>query len=146
MQSSFNFRRRGIQAEGTKRLPDRWTLSVPTSFSRTELFDEQIDPSEQLDIDRLFPQVRLSIFSTAARRDTRDDALDPTRGTVVGLDADLAARHLGSEVGFMKGFAEVFWYRQVPAIRHAVFASGARIGMSRGFERVATRLSDSGTR
>jgi outer membrane protein assembly complex protein YaeT len=145
VRSSFNFRRRGIQAEGTKRLPDRWTLSGAYSFSRTELFDEQIDPNERLDIDRLFPQVRLSIFSTAARRDTRDDALDPTRGTVVGLDADLAARRLGSEVGFVKGFAEAFWYRQVPALHHSVFASGARIGLARGFERVATRLSDSGS-
>jgi outer membrane protein insertion porin family len=144
VRSSFNFRRRGVQAEGTKRLPDRWTLSGTYSFSRTELFDEQIDPSEQLDIDRLFPQVRLSVFSTAARRDTRDDALDPTRGTVIGLDSDLAARRLGSEVGFAKGFAEAFWYRQVPAVRNAVFASGARVGMARGFERVATRLNDAG--
>jgi outer membrane protein insertion porin family len=144
LRSSFNFRRRGIQAQGTKRLPDRWTLSGTYSFSHTELFDEQINPSEQLDIDRLFPQVRLSIFSTAARRDTRDDALDPTRGTVLGFDGDLAARRVGSEVGFVKGYAEAFWYRQVPPVRHAVFATGARVGLARGFERVATRLNEAG--
>jgi outer membrane protein insertion porin family len=145
IRSSFNFRRRGIQAQATKRLPDRWTLSGTYSFNHTELFDEQIDPSEQLDIDRLFPQVRLSVFSVASRRDTRDDALDPTRGTVIGLDSDIAARSVGSEVGFLKGFGEVFWYRQVPAVRNAVFASGARMGLARGFARVAPRLSETGS-
>src|SRR5262249_6615985 len=82
--------------------------------------------------------------STAARRDTRDDALDPTKGTVIGLDSDLAMRAMWSEVGFIKGFGEAFWYRQLPALRNSVFASGARIGLARGFERVAVRLSDSG--
>jgi outer membrane protein insertion porin family len=144
IRSSFNFRRRGIQAIGTKRLASRWTLSGSYSFNHTELFDEQIDPSEQLDIDRLFPQVRLSVFSAAARRDTRDDVLDPTRGTVVGVDSDLATRRVGSEVGFVKGFGEVFWYRQVPAVRSAVFATGARMGLARGFARVTPRLNESG--
>ncbi len=144
IRSSFNFRRRGVQAALTKRLQDHWTLSGTYSLTRTELFDEQITPSEQLDIDRLFPQVRLSILSTAARRDTRDDALDPTRGTVIGLDSDLAMRAMWSEVGFIKGFGEAFWYRQLPAMRNSVFASGARIGLARGFERVAVRLSDAG--
>jgi outer membrane protein insertion porin family len=145
IRSSFNFRRRGIQAIGTKRLASRWTLSGSYSFNHTELFDEQIDPSEQLDIDRLFPQVRLSVFSTAARRDTRDDVLDPTRGTVIGVEGDLATRRVGSEVGFVKSFGEVFWYRQVPAVRNSVFATGARVGLARGFARVTPRLSESGS-
>jgi outer membrane protein insertion porin family len=141
VRTSFNFRRRGVQAEFARRVRRDFTLVGSYALSHTELFNERISDEERPDIDRLFPQVRLSIFSAAARRDRRDDIFDPTRGTVIGLDTDVAVRALGSEVGFVKGFGEVYWYRQLPGSR-AVFATGARLGLAKGFARVVPREID----
>ena len=65
-------------------------------------------------IDRLFPQVRLSTVSGSVIRDSRDDALAPTRGELLGVDGDLAARAIGSEVGFIKLFTQGFMFRRLP--------------------------------
>jgi outer membrane protein insertion porin family len=131
-----------VQADFAKRMRNHFTLVGSYSFNQTELFDERITEEERPDIDRLFPQVRLSVFSAATRRDTRDDVLDPTKGTAIGLNGDVAVRALGSEVGFVKGFAEYFWYRQIPNFRRAVFATGARVGLAKGFRRVVAREID----
>ena len=66
--------------------------STDAIAGRTRLFDERIPPEDELPIDRLFPQVRLSSFAGAIFRDTRDDILNPRRGSTQGLDAELAAR------------------------------------------------------
>jgi outer membrane protein insertion porin family len=144
VRSSFNFVRRGVQVELAQRLRDRINLVGAYSLSEVRLFDERIAPVDRPDIDRLFPQVRLSKFAVASRRDTRDDVLDPTRGMVIGVDGDLAARAIGSQVGFVKGFGEVFAYRLAPTLRRSVVAAGARLGLARGFTRTAVRVNENG--
>jgi len=144
IRSSFSFRRRGMQTEFARRLGRGLSLVGAYSLNATELFNERIDEEDRLDIDRLFPQVRLSIFTVAVRRDTRDDPLDPTRGSVLGLDSYVAGRAVGSEVGFMKGFGEAFVYRQLPQLRGAVLAGGLRVGLARGFPRDVTRVNENG--
>ena len=68
-------------------------------------------------------------------RDSRDDVLDPQRGAVVGIDGSVAARILGSEVGFVKSFAQGFLYRRLPG-RKIVVAMGARLGVAVGVAQV----------
>jgi outer membrane protein assembly complex protein YaeT len=144
VRSSFNFVRRGLLVEGARRLRGRLSLAGSYSLSEVRLYDERIAPEDRPDIDRLFPQVRLSKFTTAARFDTRDDLLDPTTGFVMGIDGDLAMRALGSQVGFVKGYGEFFTYHTVATRRRLVVALGARIGLARGFERSAPRLTEEG--
>jgi outer membrane protein insertion porin family len=144
VRSSFNFVRRGVLAEAARRFRDRVTLVGSYSLSTVRLFDERIAPEDRPDIDRLFPQLRISKFQVALRRDTRDDLLDPTRGLVIGLDGDVAARSLWSQVGFVKGYGELFGYRTVSTRRRLVAAGGVRIGLAHGFERQAMRLTDAG--
>lgn len=144
VRSSFNFVRRGVLAEGARRVKDRITLVGSYSLSQVRLFDERIAPEDRPDIDRLFPQVRISKFQGALRRDTRDDLLDPTKGLVVGLDGDVAARALWSQVGFVKGYGELFAYHTLSARRRVVVAGGARLGLAKGFEREAARVSEAG--
>jgi outer membrane translocation and assembly module TamA len=95
-------------------------------------------------IDRVFPQVRLSKFSVTAIRDSRDDVIDPERGTFAILDGQMAARAIGSEVGFLRTFVQGFMYRRVPAARRAVLAAGARLGAAHGFRRVVPRVDTGG--
>jgi outer membrane translocation and assembly module TamA len=65
-------------------------------------------------------------------RDSRDDVLDPQRGAVLGVDTSVAAKAYGSEVGFVKSFAQGFLYRRLPG-RGIVVAAGARVGAAVGF-------------
>ena len=109
-----------------------FTVTGRYTFDYTKLFDEQIAAEDQLLIDRLFPQVKLSKIFGGILRDSRDDVLDPQRGAVVGLDGSVAARILGSEVGFVKTFAQGFLYRRLPG-RRVVIAAGARLGLAVGF-------------
>jgi outer membrane protein insertion porin family len=138
IRSSFNFSRRLIQAQLGKSLSPLYTVTGAYSFQRTRLFDIRTSGDEEpWLIDRLFPQVRLSKFSGTLLRDSRDprEVLDPSHGTQVILTGDLAARAIGSEVGFIKTYLQSFFYKQLPVPRRTVLALGARVGLAHGFSR-----------
>ena len=86
VRSTFNFARKGINAEVARRLGPGLRTSARYSFGTTRTFDETLSLEDQARIDRIFPQVRLSAFSGAFSRDTRDDVLDPERGTFVSAE------------------------------------------------------------
>jgi outer membrane protein assembly factor BamA len=135
VRSSFNFARRGVTAEVTRRLAPGIRAAVRYSFSRTKTFDKGVGEEEQSFIDRLFPQVRLSSFSGAVSRDTRDNVVEPSRGAFLSAEASVAARALGGQVGFMKTYVQAFWFRRVPGTNGVVFATRAALGVADGFER-----------
>ena len=138
IRSSFNFSRRVIQAQVGRSLSPLYTATGAYSFQRTKLFDIKASADDEAWlIDRLFPQVRLSKFSGTLLRDSRDpkELLDPAHGSQVILTGDLAARAIGSEVGFIKTYLQTFLYRQLPVPRRTVLALGARVGLAHGFSR-----------
>ncbi len=145
IRSSFNFIQREIRAEVGMALSPVYNVSGRYSLSRTELFDERFTPDESPLIDRLFPQVRLSLFSGSFLRNTRDDLLDASRGSAVTVDGDLAMRAIGSEVGFAKVSVQGFVYRRLPTARRVVAAFGARLGAAQGFPRQVTRTAADGS-
>ena len=133
-RTSFDFNRRGARAEFGRRLNPRLSLSVRYSLDRTETFNETFTSGEDARlIDRVFPRVRLSTFSSTVIRDTRDDPLGPNAGTLLWVDGEIAGRNIGSEVGFAKTFLQGFLYRRLPGPRAVVLATGARLGLARGF-------------
>ncbi len=144
LRSSFNFTRRGARAELTRRLTRELSFSGRYVIERAKLFEQRLDPEDKPLIDRLFPQVRLSTLSAALIRDTRDDPLTPTRGALLGWDNDVAARAIGSEIGFVKSFAQGFFYRRLPGRKATIFAAGARLGLARGFAREVPLLDENG--
>ena len=77
--------------------------------------------------------MRLSTLSASAVFSTRDDAFDPTRGVLIAVDTTVAPRAIGSEVGFVKGTWQSYFYKKVPWLPGAVFAGGARLGLAFGF-------------
>ena len=143
-RTSFDFNRRGARAELARRLGPHWSLSGRYALDRTEVFNETYAQEDQLLIDRLFPQVRLSSVSSSLIRDTRDEPLGPSRGTLLGIDTELAARAIGSEVGFVKSFVQGFSYRRLPGRRGLVLATGARVGLAAGFARDVPVLDEQG--
>ena len=146
VRTGFNFSRKGVNAEVAKRLTPAIRGSVRYSFGTTRVFDNQLiedDPESALTVDRVFPQVRLSAFSGALSRDTRDDPLEPKRGTLLVGDATFAIRALGSEVGFGKTFLQGFVYRNVgrPGL---IVAAGARLGLARALLRLVDTTDANG--
>ncbi|MGH9372229.1 MAG: BamA/OMP85 family outer membrane protein, partial [Vicinamibacterales bacterium] len=133
VRSSFNFARKGVTAELLRRLTPTIRASVRYSFGTTRTFDERLSDEEQAAIDRLFPQVRLSSFSGAIVRDTRDDVVEPTSGAVFSAESSLAARALGGQVGFVKTYLQALWFKRIPGAPGIVFATRVSTGLANGF-------------
>jgi outer membrane protein insertion porin family len=143
IRSSFNFRRRGVRAEYGRRLRGSVGVAGRYALENTRLFDvKSILPEDELNIDRLFPQVRLSTLTGSVFRDTRNDALDPAGGALLGTDLSFALRALGSEVGFVKSLTQGFVYRRLSPSSPITLVAGARFGLAVGFER---EVADGGT-
>lgn len=136
---SFAFNRRGGSATLARRLSRALAVSGRYSIDHTELVVIKSNFAAQPQIDRLFPQVRLSSVASSVIRDTRlPDALEPTSGSLVGVDAELAARNIGSQVGFFKTFLQGFTYQRVRSSQ-TVLVFGARVGLASGFPRTVMR-------
>ena len=144
VRTGFNFIRKGFNSDVAYRLSPVLRGSARYTFGTTRILDNVIDEEgEQLTVDRAFPQVRLSTVSAAVSRDTRDDPLEPQRGTFLSADATVAGRAMGSEVGFTKAFVQGFVYRNLGR-PHLVFAGGARVGLARAFVRQVTIVDENG--
>ena len=134
-RSSFNFWRQGITAGIGRPLTRTVRVAGSYELERTKTFDEQFTGEDALLIDRAFPQVRLSSFAGSVIRDTRDDQLNPLRGRYLSGNAQVAARAIGSEVGFLKTFLTGQLFHPIGSRRRLVFAASARVGMAVGFPR-----------
>jgi outer membrane protein insertion porin family len=137
-RSSFDFRRRGGSVTLTRRISQTLAVSGRYGIDHTLLLNIRSNLANQSTIDRLFPQVRLSSFASSVVRDTRTDPLEPTSGSLIGTDAELAARRIGSQVGFFKTFMQGFTYRRLRS-SSTVVVLGARVGLAAGFPRTVTR-------
>ncbi|MDP6374192.1 MAG: BamA/TamA family outer membrane protein [Vicinamibacterales bacterium] len=135
IRSSFNLRQRGVRAELRRALTPTTSVSAGYSLNEDRRFDEQINPQDQALIDRLFPGVRLSTGSGTLIRDSRNDPFEPVGGGLLSVDADIAGRAIGSEVGFAKTLMQGFLYRRVPGSPALIFATGLRVGLATGFAR-----------
>ena len=144
-RSNFNFARRVFSAELGRRVTPRLSFSGNYQIQRTELFNEAVIAEEdKLLIDRLFPQVLLSSFSASGVQSTKDDAVNPTTGRYFSANGQLAARHIGSEVGFFKSYLTAQAFRTLPRSRRTVLATSARLGMAYGFPRTVVRTNGQG--
>jgi len=135
IRSSFNFARRGAGAQLARHLTRDVSATVAYQIQRTQVFDQNIAPADQLLIDRTFPQVLLSSFSGSLINDTRDDAVAPGTGHYLSANGQLAARGIGSQVGFVKGFFTAQAFRTLPHTNRIVLAGNARLGIATGFPR-----------
>ena len=135
IRPGFDLFSRGVNAQIARQLTSTTTASVDYGWGQNNTSNKALNPEDEPLVDRLFPQVRLSTFSGSLARDTRDDAADPRRGEVLSVDAEVAGRAIGSEVGFVKTFMQAFVYREIPGAPRFVVAAGARVGLARAFIR-----------
>jgi len=141
-RTSFSFRSETARVNLTRHYGDKWSLQGEYSIQQNVIFDDRINPIDRPLVDRLYPDVRIGSVSASSVRSTRDDAFNPKRGTLVGLNLELALRPIGSEVGFAKSFLQGFFYRQLPSNPRIVLAAGARLGL--GFPRDVPATNEDG--
>jgi len=142
-RSSFNFARQSASADIARKLTRTVSVSGSYQLQRTVVFDQQSDAPKPL-IDRVFSQFRLSSFSSSVIRDTRDDPVDPSRGGYTSASGQLAARAIGSEIGFAKTFLTAQAFRTLPHTNRIVLAVSARLGMANGFPREGVAVDADG--
>jgi outer membrane protein assembly factor BamA len=143
-RTSFSYRSESARVNLSQRYREHWNLQGQYSIERNDIFDDRINPLDRPLIYRLFEQVRIGSVSLTGVRSTRDDLFNPKRGTIVGLNGELALRPIGSEVGFAKTFLQGFVYRQLPSSPRIVFAAGARLGLGVGFPREVPAVTPDG--
>jgi outer membrane protein assembly complex protein YaeT len=144
VRTTFNFVRQSANAELLHRLTPAVSLSARYALEFNRLFDERFADEEQLLVDRVFPEVRLSLFAGGLFWDRRDSPLSPTTGTLFVADHEVALRQIGSEVGFVKSFYQLSFYRPMSANRRTVLAMRGQFGAARGFERAVPVRDDTG--
>ena len=135
VRPTYNYLRQAASAEFLRRLSPRVNFSGRYTLDFTRLFDERIPEEDQPLIDRLFPQVRLSYVASGVSWDGRDSPLTPVRGLFVSADGELAARAIGSEVGYLKGFFQALHFSPLGTQPGTVLALRSYLGVARGFER-----------
>ena len=135
VRTAYSYLRRSVSGDLLRPLSPQLSVSGRYSLEVTRLFDERIAEGEQLTIDRLFPQLRLSLLSATVFWDRRDNQISASTGSLVTTTLDFAPRWLGSEVGFVKAFFEGSIYRPILAPRRLILAARAQLGLAHGFER-----------
>ena len=75
-RTNYSYLRRVFNADLARPLSARTTISGRYTWEFTRVFDNILPPEDQSLIDRLFPQVRLSILSSTLFWNGRDDAGD----------------------------------------------------------------------
>jgi outer membrane protein insertion porin family len=135
----------GSNAEALHRFTPQGSASGRYELNFTRLFDVRLqEEDDPLELAKLFPQVRLSIVSGGIAWDRRDNPLSPTRGTFITADGEVAARAMGSEVGYVKTFWQASGFTSLDKNARTVLAMRAELGAARGFARTVTVVDASG--
>ena len=130
IRPGFDLASRGGMAQFTRQPSAGPRTTVGYRFGMNETTNEELSREDSDIVDRLFPDVRLSTLSFGRVRDSRDDPFEPSRGGTFSYDVELASRAIGSQVGFLKAFAQGFLYRLVAGMPRLVFAGGGRLGLA----------------
>ncbi len=141
-RTNYSYLRRVFNADLARPLFARTTISGRYTWEFTRVFDNILPPEDQSLIDRLFPQVRLSILSGTLFWNGRTTQ---GHGHQLSTSIDFALPALGSEVGFAKNFTSASTVRQLGGSGKYVLALRAQLGLAQGFERDVPRVDEAGT-
>ena len=135
IRPGFDLFSRGVSAQLTRSSRDTTGTAVGYRLGNNDTSNRELNREDENIVDRLFPNVRLSSFNASQVLDTRDDPVNPSLGSFITLESEVALRTIGSEVGFSKSFLSGSVYRRVPGVPRIVLAAGARLGVAWGFPR-----------
>ena len=133
----FNTDRLGLSLEQQARFKKLYTLNYGYRMERTHTYERVPDPLFDVSL-------RVAPLTATFSRESRDDVFDATRGMFLSNAMEYAPAYLGSELQYLKYFAQFSKYfafdepRAIPfqkGVRKSrlVYATAARVGMARGF-------------
>ena len=140
-RTNYSYLRRVFNANVLRPLTARTSVSGQYTWEFTRVFDNILPPEDQSLIDRLFPQVRLSILSGTLFWNGRTTQ---GHGHQLNTNIDFALPGLGSEVGFVKNFSSASTVRTLGSSGKYALALRAQLGLARGFERDVPRKDAQG--
>jgi outer membrane protein insertion porin family len=135
IRTDYSYLTQSISAGVVHPVAAKVHVSGQYALEYTHLFDSNIPVADQPLIDRAFPQVRLSIFSGSIVFDRRNDGLAPSGGSLLSASMDVAARSIGSEVGFVRTLLQASAYHDLTGSKRFVLALRAQTGFANGFPR-----------
>ncbi|MBN2409361.1 MAG: outer membrane protein assembly factor BamA, partial [Candidatus Aminicenantes bacterium] len=117
--------KKGVTLQQQVKFLQSWMLSYNYTFERDRVFD---GAAVELDV----PEGTVSVgrLNVTVSANTRDDVVNPSRGTFFSQSLDYAAPALGSEVRFWRYFGQSFFIRR--AAGPVSYALGLRLGLGRG--------------
>jgi outer membrane protein assembly complex protein YaeT len=134
---SFGINRLAAFIQTERKLNERTSLRFRYNFERAKLFNLENIPI--VEVTRNERAIRLGMISAGFSRDTRDSAINPTRGQLLSADHSLAAGIFGGNESFNKFFGNYQRYHtlseSVPLLKNSVLAFSARIGLAASFQR-----------
>ena len=133
IRPGFDLFSRGVTAQMIANSGDAASTTVGYRLGANDTSNRQLNLEDSNIVDRLFPEVRLSSFRVSRLRDTRDDPFDPSRGTAIAMETELASRAIGSAIGFSKSFVSGSIFKELGKSSRVVFAAGSRLGLAWGF-------------
>ena len=129
LKGSFITKETGFSLRQERELPYSFSLSYLYSFHKIHTYE--LEPSGPFIFDISLFLSKLSAFMV---RDTRDNKMDPRRGSFFSLSFTYSPEFLGSDLTFISLFNQVSFYKLLGS--EVVWASNYRVGLADAFDQV----------
>nr|MCU0257117.1 outer membrane protein assembly factor [Vicinamibacterales bacterium] len=126
-REEFDYTRYGGFVQTARLVTKAWTLIGRLGYQHTKTYDITVPEGE---IGREYLPSTFAGPAASFVRDTRDDPLEPRKGTFLGGDVQLSLPALGAD-GYVKAFFQASGFRPLSA--RTLLALNARVGVARTF-------------
>ena len=125
VQPGYSLERIGLTFQQQIKLKDILLLTYNFTLERNRIFEaeEDIDAPEE--------PTNLARLSAGLSRDTRDDIMNPIRGSFLSQNIEYAAPALGSSAEFIRSFSQYFFIKNLTG--RLRYAAGLRLAFGSGF-------------
>jgi outer membrane protein insertion porin family len=134
---SFAIERFAAFIQTERKLDERTSMRFRYNLERARVFSPDGGAIPGTVTTRNEQSIRLGMFSAGFSRDTRDSAINPTKGQLFSADHSVAARVFGGTESFNKFFATYQRYKTLdeftPLLGNSTLAFSARVGLASTF-------------
>ncbi len=129
-ETSFSSNRYTALIQGERRLSSNMIVYASYNFERISLFDLKVSEAE---IARNRQAIRLGRIGPSFVRDTRDNAFEPTKGTLTLGSFYLASKLLGGNEQFLKFTVEHSRYFPLNERADLIYLAAGKLGFARPY-------------
>ncbi len=129
-ETSFSSNRYTALIQGERRLSANMIVYASYNFERISLFDLKVSEAE---IARNRQAIRLGRIGPSFVRDTRDNAFEPTKGTLTLGSFYVASKLLGGNEQFIKSTVEHSRYFPLNERKTLIYLAAGKLGFARPY-------------